>query len=63
MSDSIFCMAPLLYNKLPNAIKELNITMFKSKLKKMLIHKCYYTVTEFLNDKEINWNTNILDIV
>lgn len=40
----------LLYNKLPNHIKECcSITHFKNHLKNYLIENCFYTVNEFLN--------------
>lgn len=48
---SVLGMAPRIYNKLPDDIKNLNVTQFKKKLKLLLIEKCYYTTDEFLNDK------------
>lgn len=47
---SIICMGPKVYNKLPKTIRELNATMFKRKLIKILQEKCYYSVNEFFND-------------
>lgn len=51
MHKSIICMAPKIYNKIPNAIKDLNLIQFKRKLNDFLIEKCYYTIGEFLLDK------------
>lgn len=53
MGKSIFCMAPILFNKIPNTYKTLNINSFKQKAKDLLINKTYYSVQEFLNDKAI----------
>lgn len=38
------------HNKLPNSYKHLNNKIFKSKIKKFLVEKCYYSLTEYLND-------------
>lgn len=46
-SKSIFVMAPQIYNKLPQEIRTLPLTLFKKKLKSFLINKCYYTMTDF----------------
>lgn len=48
--NSIYCMAPFIFNKLPNAWKDLNTVMFKSRLRN-LFDKTYYSVAEFLADK------------
>ena len=39
------------FNVLPNYIRCISdIQIFKCKLKDFLVHKCYYTIDEFLND-------------
>lgn len=41
-----------IYNKIPTSIKEIiKDSAFRCKLKEYLIHKSYYSVDEFLNDK------------
>lgn len=50
MHKSVFCMAPIIYNKLPKSLKELTIPKFKQTLKLILAQKAYYSITEFLND-------------
>lgn len=43
-----------IYNKIPHEIKfEESHNKFHNKLKKLLLSKCYYSVDEFLNDKQI----------
>lgn len=50
--NSIFVMAPKVYNKLPKSIRsEDNVRKFKSKLYLFLIDKTYYSIEDFLNDK------------
>lgn len=51
MKKSFFGIAPRIYNKVPNAIKQLPVLKFKKTLKNVLIQKCYYTIDDFLNDK------------
>lgn len=50
MHNSVFCMAPKIYNKIPESIKGIEILCFKKKLKSFLVERCYYSITEFLND-------------
>lgn len=52
LHKSVFCMAPLIYNKIPEVIKSINQpNLFKRELKKLLTEKCYYYVKDFfLND-------------
>lgn len=50
MRKSIFGMAPLIYNKIPDTIKILNLAQFKKKMATFLIGKCYYTIDSYLND-------------
>lgn len=50
-SNNAYCMAIHIYNKLPDEYKELSYNRLKSKLFKLLIDKCYYSVQEFMNDK------------
>lgn len=51
MMKSVFCMAPVIYNKIPHEIKDMNVHMFKKKLLHLLAEKCYYKVCDFINDK------------
>lgn len=53
MQKSILCMAPKIYNKLPDAMKKDKLFLFKKNLKKLLTLRCYYTVNDFLNDKSL----------
>lgn len=53
MHNSIFGMGPIIYNKLPIAMKELGINLFKIKLKAFLVEKCYYSVREYITDKTL----------
>ena len=50
MNNSIFCMAPKIYNKLPNTVKDNTLLSFKHKLKAFLCNKCYYSISDYLND-------------
>lgn len=50
LQKSIICMAPKIYNKIPDVYKNLNTNLFRKKLKMLLIDKCYYNIDEFLND-------------
>lgn len=52
MRKSVYCMAPVIYNKLPKSWRELPQSMFKNKLRTFLTARAYYNVTEFLNEKE-----------
>lgn len=51
MSKSFFGLAPKIYNKLPDGIKDMPIVKFKTALQKFLTEKCYYRLDEFLNEK------------
>jgi FtsZ-interacting cell division protein YlmF len=50
---SVLGMAPKIYNKIPSAIKKLQLGHFKNKLKLLLINKCYYNIQQFLNDIDL----------
>lgn len=54
MYNSLFCMAPKIFNKLPQTLKMQDYINFKTKLKYLLVDKCYYSITEFLNDPNLN---------
>lgn len=54
MRNSIFCMGPVIYNRIPKELRELNVNVFKSRLKSILADKCYYTINEYLSDSELN---------
>lgn len=41
--------APILYNKLPEAMRNLPFTKYKNCIKNLLNEKAFYTLTEFLN--------------
>lgn len=51
LRKSVMCMAPLIYNHIPRNIKEQPLRIFKKYLKILLVKKCYYSITDFLNDK------------
>ena len=57
MHKSIFCMGPVIYNKIPKEIKELNAILFKRRLKDLLLRKCYYDILDFINEKKIKLKT------
>ena len=42
-------MGIILYNKVPIAIKNTNLSHFKNIIKEQLLKECYYSVQEFLN--------------
>ena len=48
---NIIGMAPVIFNKLPNCIKDKPLIKFKKLLSSLLTEKCYYSVTDFLNDE------------
>lgn len=52
---SIINMAPRIYNKLPGELadRSLSITILKRKLKEFLIKKCYYSINEYFDDKQL----------
>lgn len=47
-SPSYICSK--LFNHLPSCVKELDIKMFKNKIKSFLKHKAYYSIEEYLNE-------------
>lgn len=50
MSKSVFCMAPKIYNKIPQSYKALTTNLFKNKIRNLLTDKCYYNINDFLTD-------------
>lgn len=44
-------MAVKVYNHLPDSIKELQVNLFKIKIHKWLVDKCFYSMNDFFNDK------------
>lgn len=55
MSKSVICRAPIIYNKLPMFIRNWNdINSFRNRLNKFLVIKAYYSLDEYLNDKNID---------
>lgn len=50
MRKSIFCMAPIIYNNIPQAYRELNTNLLKKKMRNLLTDKCYYDINDFLTD-------------
>lgn len=51
-NKSIFGMAPIVYNHLPNSIREIQVVhLFKKRLSQLLLEKAYYSLGEFLQDK------------
>lgn len=51
MRKSVFCMAPIIYNKLPKSWKLLSDVQFKLTVKKFLAERAYYTINDFLCEK------------
>lgn len=49
---SIICMGPIIFNKIPKILREMQTHAFKNILKKILMDKCYYTINEFIEDKQ-----------
>ena len=58
LRKSVYCMGPVIYNKLPKQWKELPLTIFKTRLKRFLTHKAYYNISEFLTEKEFVCSPN-----
>lgn len=54
LRKSILAMGPMIYNKVPHSFKDNSTNIFKSKLTKLLLAKCYYAVNDFLNDTTLN---------
>lgn len=50
LKKSVICMAPIIYNKIPNQIKNLPLQKFKKCFTELLVDKCYYSVQDFLDD-------------
>lgn len=51
LSKSVFSNMPRIYNRIPENIRGINeVTAFKNKLYNLLVDKCYYSVTEYIND-------------
>lgn len=51
-NNNVFIMAPRPYNKMPKTLLEIELLKtFKSKIKEFLIHRSYYTIKEYLDDK------------
>lgn len=53
VEKSFFGIAPRIYNKVPDVIKNMSVIKFKSALNEMLIEKSYYSIDEFLNDESL----------
>lgn len=50
VAKSLLGMAPRIYNKIPKDIIQLDLKIFKRKMTELLITKCYYSVTQYLNE-------------
>lgn len=54
LRKSVFCMAPIIFNRVPPSVRALpNLSAFKRKLNDLLTKKAYYTIEEFLSDSII----------
>lgn len=53
LKKSLLTMGPVIYNKIPQAYKELTLGLFKKRLTSLLIDKCYYSIQDFLNDDSL----------
>lgn len=47
LKNNILTMGPLVYNELPLYLKDLPTSVFKKKLTKLLLDKCYYSIKDF----------------
>lgn len=52
MRKSVYCMAPVIYNKIPKDWRELPLSLFKKRLRSFLADKVYYSVSAFLSERE-----------
>lgn len=50
LKKSVICMAPVVFNKIPDHMKTLPLMKFKKCFTELLVDKCYYSVQDFLND-------------
>lgn len=57
MNNSIFCMGPKIYNKIPKFWKERDSNIFKNKLNNFLANKAYYNINDFLHDNIDHYDT------
>lgn len=54
LHESIFCMAPCIFNQIPCSIRAISeLSIFKKTLHEMLVEKCYYSVKDFIADKSL----------
>lgn len=53
MRKSVFRMAPCIYNKLPESVRNLSCSLFQKKLRTFLGKTAYYTIPEFMTDKNV----------
>lgn len=53
LRKSIMTMGPVIYNRIPHGFKDCSVYVFKSKVTALLLGKCYYSVKDFLNDKNL----------
>lgn len=51
---NVYCMCIKIYNHLPNNLKIMPTTLFKKKLYNVLLNKTYYTIKDYLEDKNIS---------
>lgn len=59
-SSSPLAMSIRIFNKLPDSIKNIQDEKpFINKLKQLLINKCYYSISDFLDDKNIICNIDL----
>lgn len=51
LKKNVLGMAPIIYNKIPQQIREETLFIFKKKLTLLLLDGCYYSIKEFLDDR------------
>lgn len=51
LQKSVVFMSRKIYNKMPKTLKDLDDNIFRTKLKQLLINKCYYNINDFMTDK------------
>lgn len=53
-TNTIYIMAPKLFNKLPDLLMKEQLSTFKIRLNNLLKDKCYYNIDEFMMDTLTN---------
>lgn len=54
LKKGIMGVAPVIYNKIPDSMKNQPVRVFRQRLASFLKDKCYYCLNDFLNDNIVN---------